>query len=187
MPAATLEFSRPRRGGGEALPLAWGLVAAATAAALIIRVAFVSGQSLGYEEVFTRAIATQPSITGVWNTIRATESTPPLYYVLTWLWLKLAGSHGAGALRMVSLLAGVVTVPVSFAAARRLFGERVGVATAWLAAISPILVGFSLYARAYAVPASGADPGLRDLDASLRRAPVSLDWLAEHWIDADVR
>ncbi len=49
------------------------------------------------------------------------------------------------------------------------------------------LSNWILYARAYAVPASGADPGLRDLDASLRRAPVSLDWLAEHWIDADVR
>jgi hypothetical protein len=49
------------------------------------------------------------------------------------------------------------------------------------------LSNWILYARAYSVPASGADRGLSDLDASLRRAPVSLDWLAEHWIDADVR
>jgi len=178
LPAATLQFTRARRGDGEELPLAWGLVAAATAAALIIRIAFVGTQSLGYEELFTRAIATQPSISGVWNTIRATESTPPLYYVLTWLWLKLAGSHGAGALRMVSLLAGVITVPVSFAAARRLFSERVAAAAAWLAAISPILVGYSLYARAYALLVLAGALSVWAL-AELRERPDSwLRWIA---------
>jgi 4-amino-4-deoxy-L-arabinose transferase-like glycosyltransferase len=178
VPAATLEFTRRRGGGGDALPLAWGLVVAATAAALIIRVAFVGGQSLGYEELFTRAIATRPSIGGVWNTIRATESTPPLYYVLTWLWLKLAGSHGAGALRMVSLLAGVATVPVSFAAARRLLGERVGVATACLAAISPILVGFSLYARAYALLVLAGALSVWALAELRERPDSSVRWIA---------
>jgi 4-amino-4-deoxy-L-arabinose transferase-like glycosyltransferase len=178
LPAATLQFARTRRGDGEALPLAWGLVAAATAVALIIRLVFVDTQSLGYEEVFTRAIATQPSITGVWNTIRSTESTPPLYYVLTWLWLKLAGSHGAGALRMISLLAGVITVPVSFAATRRLFGERVAVAAAWLAAISPILVGYSLYARAYALLVLAGAVSIWALAELRERPDSSLRWIA---------
>ncbi|HEX4035173.1 MAG TPA: glycosyltransferase family 39 protein [Solirubrobacteraceae bacterium] len=178
MPAATLQFARARRGDGEELPLAWWLVAAATAAALIIRIAFVGTQSLGYEEVFTRAIATQPSITGVWNAIRATESTPPLYYVLTWGWLKLAGSHGAGALRAVSLLAGVITVPVAFAATRRLLGARVAAAAAWLAAISPILVGYSLYARAYALLVLAGALSIWAL-AGLRERPGSwLRWIA---------
>lgn len=46
------------------------------------------------------------------------------------------------------------------------------------------LSNWILYGRAYAAPASGA--GVGDLDATLRQAPVSLDWLAEHWIDADL-
>ncbi|HEY5088865.1 MAG TPA: hypothetical protein VIK30_02790, partial [Polyangia bacterium] len=48
------------------------------------------------------------------------------------------------------------------------------------------LSNWILYGRAYAAPVSGAGPGVGDLDATLRQAPVSLDWLAEHWIDADL-
>lgn len=48
------------------------------------------------------------------------------------------------------------------------------------------LSNWILYGRAYAAPVSGEGSGVRDLDATLRQAPVSLDWLAEHWIDADL-
>jgi hypothetical protein len=53
------------------------------------------------------------------------------------------------------------------------------------------LSNWILYGRAYA--ARSADSGVdvdvdvRALDQTLRRAPVSLDWLAEHWIEGDVR
>jgi hypothetical protein len=49
------------------------------------------------------------------------------------------------------------------------------------------LSNWILYARAYAGAGPGAGARVSDLDATLRQAPVSLDWLAEHWIDADVR
>jgi hypothetical protein len=48
------------------------------------------------------------------------------------------------------------------------------------------LSNWILYGRAYAAAASGAASGVGDLDATLRQVPVSLDWLAEHWIDADL-
>jgi len=48
------------------------------------------------------------------------------------------------------------------------------------------LSNWVLYARAYAGnPPGTADPVVAEVDAALRQAPVSLDWLAEHWIDAD--
>jgi hypothetical protein len=48
------------------------------------------------------------------------------------------------------------------------------------------LSNWVLYARAYAGNPSGStDAVVAGVDATLRRAPVSLDWLAEHWIDAD--
>ncbi|HXR29359.1 MAG TPA: glycosyltransferase family 39 protein, partial [Solirubrobacteraceae bacterium] len=75
----------------------------------------------------------------------------PLYYVLSWLWVKLSGSDSATALRMASLLAGVATVPVGFLAARRFVGDRLALVVAWLCAVSPILVLYSIYARAYAL------------------------------------
>jgi hypothetical protein len=52
------------------------------------------------------------------------------------------------------------------------------------------LSNWILYGRAYAARGTAdveVDLGVRALDATLRRAPVSLDWLAEHWIDGDVR
>jgi hypothetical protein len=48
------------------------------------------------------------------------------------------------------------------------------------------LSNWILYARAYAGnPTGAADPVVAELDAGLRKAPVSLDWLADNWIDAD--
>jgi hypothetical protein len=48
------------------------------------------------------------------------------------------------------------------------------------------LSNWILYARAYAGhPPGAADPVVADVDAALRQAPVSLDWLADNWIDAD--
>jgi hypothetical protein len=43
-----------------------------------------------------------------------------------------------------------------------------------------------LYARAYGARSAGPDAVVRRIDALLRQAPSALDWLDEHWIDADV-
>jgi hypothetical protein len=44
-----------------------------------------------------------------------------------------------------------------------------------------------LFARAYGARATGPDAVVRQLDTRLRQAPTALGWLAEHWIDADLR
>jgi 4-amino-4-deoxy-L-arabinose transferase-like glycosyltransferase len=129
----------------------WVGVGAATVVAVGLRAAFVGDQSLGYEEVFTASVTGHATLGGLWHGLRATESTPPLYYLLTWLWVMLSGDQSAVALRTVSLLAGCATVPVSFLAARRFVGERVGAAVAWLCAVSPLLLEYSIYARSYAL------------------------------------
>ena len=131
--------------------LRWAALLGITAVAVALRAVFVGDQSLGYEEIFTASIVDHSTLAGVWSGVRATESTPPLYYVLSWIWIQLSASHSATALRMVSLLAGVVTVPVGYLAARRFVGDHLALVAAWLCAISPILVGYSIYARAYAL------------------------------------
>jgi len=45
------------------------------------------------------------------------------------------------------------------------------------------LSNWVLYARAYAAPAADQERRVRELDATLRSAPVSLDWLEQHWMD----
>jgi 4-amino-4-deoxy-L-arabinose transferase-like glycosyltransferase len=140
------ERPTPTAGGGT-----WLTLAAITMVAVALRAVFVGGQSVGYEEVFTAQIAQSSSLSALWHGVKATESTPPLYYVLTWLWVKLAGTHGAVALRMTSLLAGSLTVPVSFLAARRFVSARLALVVAWLCAVSPMLVSYAIYARSYAL------------------------------------
>ena len=102
----------------------WLALAAITALAVVLRAVFVGDQSLGYEEVFTAHIVEQSSFAAVWHGVRATESTPPLYYLLSWLWVKLSASHSPTSLRMISLAAGSLTAPVSFLALRRFVGAR---------------------------------------------------------------
>jgi hypothetical protein len=47
------------------------------------------------------------------------------------------------------------------------------------------LSNWILYARAYGSRPFAPDPVVAEVDARLRQAPISLDWLADHWIDAD--
>jgi hypothetical protein len=173
------DHARERSGReGSVLPtgVRWAALAAVVAVAIVLRAVFVGTQSLGYEEVFTRTIVAAPTLAGVWHGVRATESTPPLYYVLSWLWVQITGSLSATSLRMISLIAGVATVPVGFLAVRRLVGERVALAVAWLCAVSPILVIYSVYARAYALLVLVAALSLWALAALLER-PSWRSWL----------
>jgi mannosyltransferase len=129
----------------------WVALAAITALAVFLRALYVGDQGLGYEEVFTAQIVNQSTFAAVWHGVKATESTPPLYYVLSWLWVKLSGSHSETSLRMVSLVAGSLCVPVAFVALRRFVSTRLSLVVAWLCAISPVLVSYSIYARSYAL------------------------------------
>jgi len=151
----------------------WAGVVGATAIGLVLRAVFVGGQSLGYEEVFTASVVWHSSISAVWSGVKATESTPPLYYLLTWLGVKLTASHTALALRAVSLVAGSVTVPVSFFAVRSFVGDRLALVVAWLCAISPLLVFYSIYARSYALLVLVATLSVWAVGALLERASAT--------------
>jgi uncharacterized membrane protein len=77
-----------------------------------------------------------------------TESTPPLYFCLAWIWARIFGFGEAG-LRSLSTVAGVLTVPVAGAAGAKLVSRRVGFITAALVATSPLLIWYSQEARSY--------------------------------------
>jgi uncharacterized membrane protein len=82
--------------------------------------------------------------------IAAAETNPPLYFLIAAAWERVAGS-GEVALRSLSALAGTLTIPVVYAAARRLADERVALLAAALTAFSPFLVWYSVEARPYAL------------------------------------
>jgi mannosyltransferase len=79
-----------------------------------------------------------------------TQATPPLYFVVAWVWARLFGFGEAG-LRSLSALAGVATVPVVYGLGRELISPRAGIVAAALAACSPMLVWYSQEARSYSL------------------------------------
>jgi 4-amino-4-deoxy-L-arabinose transferase-like glycosyltransferase len=79
-----------------------------------------------------------------------TESTPPLYYLIAWGWVRLFGNDEIG-LRSLSALAGVAAVPVTYAAASVLSGRRVGLLAALIVGVNPLLIWYSQEGRSYSL------------------------------------
>jgi uncharacterized membrane protein len=123
----------------------WLILALATIVAAGLRLPFLDHQSLWLDEIYTRSILRESSLAGLWRHIEATESTPPLYYVLGWL-IK---ARSAAAMRLIPALALTAAVPVSYLAFRRLVGSRAALATAAILAVNPTLVAYSTDARSY--------------------------------------
>jgi mannosyltransferase len=133
----------------------WGVRDDAAAAALLtlfaalIRLPTLAEQSFWLDEGYTVRLV-RMSFGGMLRTIPRTESTPPLYYALAWVWTHVFGVSEFG-LRSLSALAGIATVPVAYAAARRLAGMRAATICGLLLAVAPLMVWFSQEARAYAL------------------------------------
>jgi mannosyltransferase len=109
----------------------------------------IGHQSFWLDEVFTAGLVNE-DLWGMLKGVRETESTPHLYYLLAWIWAKVAGD-GEAALRSLSALFGIATVPVAYAAARELFAPAAAVVAAALVAVNPWFVWYSQEARAYAL------------------------------------
>ncbi len=127
---------------------AWNLaIATAIVAGAVIRFATLSVQSFWLDEAVTHGLVTR-SFGSMLSAIPHSESTPPLYYVLAWVWVRLFGADAAG-IRSLSALFGTATIVVLMLIVRRLAGSRAALAAAALAATSPLLIWYSQEARAY--------------------------------------
>jgi mannosyltransferase len=132
------------------LPSCWPL-AALTLLAALLRLSTLDLQSFWYDEAFTPVHVLHPSL---WATLRSvvhTENTPPLWYVLAWADARVLGT-GEVALRLLSALAGIATVPVAWAIGAELEGSgtrRAALLCAALVAVNPLFVWYSQEARAY--------------------------------------
>ena len=145
MEAAT--ETRPEPRGGPLATRTARLLAGLVVLAATLRFATLGVQSLDSDEGFTAQIASK-SLGGALSQVPDTESTPPLYYALVWLWSKLFGSSEAG-LRSLSALAGTLAVPVVYLIGAELRSRAAGLAAAALVSVSPLLVWYSQEARGY--------------------------------------
>jgi mannosyltransferase len=115
-----------------------------------LRFATLGIQSYHHDEIITVARVIPGSFGRMLHEVKASESNPPLYYVLAWGWSKAFGSGEIG-LRSLSALFGAATIPVAFLAGRELTDERGGLAAAGIVAVNPMLIWYSQEARSYAL------------------------------------
>lgn len=131
----------------DRIPIDLLVLAGVTALAAALRFATLTTQSYWFDEA-QAAHEMQLSFGGLMHTIGAQETSPPLYFVLAWLWAKVFGTGEAG-LRSLSALAGTAVIPVTYLCARELVSKRAGLVAAFLAALSPFLIWYSQEAREY--------------------------------------
>jgi 4-amino-4-deoxy-L-arabinose transferase-like glycosyltransferase len=122
-------------------------VLALTVLAAVLRFVGLGHQGFWFDEGNT-ALLVHLSPGRMLGLIPQSESTPPLYYCLAWVWARVFG-FGETGLRSLSAAAGVCVVPVAYAAARKLISDRAGVIAAALAACNPLLIWYSQEARSY--------------------------------------
>jgi len=123
-------------------------LAAITAGGLILRSALLDSP-IRYDEAHTFLRWARRGLLDI-----VSDYAEPNNHVFHTLWVHLSYKlFGAGpaSIRLPALLAGTLTIPASFAVARRIFDSRAALTAAALVAASPVLVDFSANARGYSL------------------------------------
>jgi len=76
------------------------------------------------------------------------DRQPPLYDLVLWLTIRLFG-HGEFAVRLPTVIAGTLVIPVLYELGRELYDRRTGLIAAAFATASPLLVWYSQEVRMY--------------------------------------
>src|SRR3954471_7022702 len=148
--------SLPRRHGrslaeaARARSAAFWIVAGLIALGAALRFATLGLQSYHHDEIVSASRVLPVGFGHAMDAVGFSESAPPLYYALAWVWTQLTGT-GEWGLRSLSALAGVATIPVAYLIGRELRGRATGFLAAALVAVNPMLIWYSQEARAYAL------------------------------------
>ncbi len=138
------------REGVRARSRAFWIVAGLTALGAALRFATLGVQSYHHDEIVTASRVLRDGFGHAMNAVSFSESAPPLYYALAWVWTQFTGTGEFG-LRSLSAVAGVATIPVAYLLGVELRGRRAGLAAAALVAVNPMLLWYSQEARDYAL------------------------------------
>jgi mannosyltransferase len=111
----------------------------------VVRSRYISGQFWS-DEAISVGIASHP-LSAIPGILRQ-DGSAPLYYVLLHIWMSLFGS-GEVATHLLSLILGLLTVPVAMWSGWSLFGRRTGMAAAVLFAFGPFLTQYAEEVQPY--------------------------------------
>jgi hypothetical protein len=130
-----------------------------------VRFATLGQQSFWLDEAITGRLM-RLGFSSMLRAIPRSESTPPLYYVVAWIWTRVFGVSEVG-LRSLSAVLGTLTIALLYGAAARLFDRRAGLFAAALGAFAPLLIWYSQEARSYALLLALCAAGLWAFAAAL--------------------
>ncbi|MEP7287658.1 MAG: glycosyltransferase family 39 protein [Chloroflexota bacterium] len=123
--------------------------------ALGLRLIALSSRTLWYDEAFAVLFSEKGLSAMLYGTLTpvggaAADVHPLLYYGLLDGWMRIFGQSVA-AVRLLSVLCGLLTIYGLYLLARELFDERTGLVAALIAAVAPFSVQYSQEARMYAL------------------------------------
>ena len=130
-------------------PGPWPALVMVIAVGLAIRLFRLDFQSLWLDEVLTVQNSALPLSRIVFDP-KVDRNFPPLHGMLVHAFMRLLGTSEI-AVRLPSVLAGMISIPLIFGVARFWLGPAVGLLTAGLLSISPLHVWYSQEARPYAL------------------------------------
>ncbi|MFO7590767.1 MAG: glycosyltransferase family 39 protein [Acidimicrobiia bacterium] len=137
-----------RQGTDRVSPYAAVAVGAAVVLGVVYR--FVASSELWFDEALSVNIARLP-LSELGDALRQ-DGAPPLFYALLHLWTDVFGT-GDVAVRAMSGVVSVATLPLAYFAGRRLGGRAVAWAAVLVLASSPYAIRYATESRMYALVA----------------------------------
>ncbi len=114
---------------------------------LALRAYHLATQSIWLDEAYSVWIA-KLSVSQMIAEAAANDNHPPLYYLLLHYWALVFGTSES-AVRFLSLVFGVLAIPMIYAVGRQLFNKEAGLVAALLLALSAFNVQYSQETRMY--------------------------------------
>jgi len=111
---------------------------AAFAAGAFLRLWNLSGESPWLDEVLTLSHVDAPTLQAYWRELNAIDGSyamVPVYYTLEYAWAQIFGTS-ADVVRALSITAGLLSIPLLFGIARRVYGNAAGIVAAFCLAAS---------------------------------------------------
>ena len=125
------------------------VLAATLLLAAILRVLFLGTQSLWYDEAVSAFLA-GVDWRNFYTLVTTWESNMTLHHVLLRLWVMVAGDSET-AVRALSVVWSLATLPVAYALGARLFGRRAGLIGMLFLSVNAFHIQYAQEARAYSL------------------------------------
>ena len=116
--------------------------------ALIVRLIALDSKSVFADELASLNFA-KMSWAGLWQLIIGHEANMSLYYLLLRIWMGI--NKGVAFARLLSVIAGVATIPVLYQLGKRLFSESTAILACFLFAVNAFHITYSQAARGYSL------------------------------------